>query len=394
MPANPEHIHAALRRIGHDIEVQSRRSRNAQQQALAELRRLSETPEQLRRVAEVVSDAHDANLRCAVPVDENVGQGYSVAATSQSPVVVASDGSQVVPDRHAEVLFGLINIACVTMRTNSGVAPEVAVESKILFGDDLHPGDGPLLTEGDIALLRDAAERSSLLSHASSFPKAGIALSDGPLELWGSKDVADPGAFERALSEYLSSLREFERRNWTLAGYVDKPGADLVIRLLEIASAGPGELKTLRSYRPLRRVNDRWLFSQILGPGQRSAILGLQTRSSTRYAGNLAIHFFYLNVGQLNHPAIARVEIPRWVVADPRKIDDLHAALLTQSRILGSRPYPYVLHRAHETARISQEEKEQIKLKILLELRSWGAEPEAVSGKSSAKTVSSIRGSF
>lgn len=394
MPANPEHIHAALREISRGIEGQSRRLRNAQQQALVELRRLSSAPDGLRRAAEAVLGTHDPNLRCALPVDEKMGQGYSVAAAGRTPVLIAVDGSQAVPDRHAEVLFGLLNIGCVTMHTDSGVAPEVDVDSRMLFGEGLYPDDGPLLTEGDIALLRDAAERSSLLRHASASSAAGIALTDGPLELWGSKDVADSGTFERALSEYLSNLQEFERLDWTVAGYVDKPGADLVIRLLEIANAEPGEFKTLRSHRPLRGATDRWLFSQILEPGQRSAILALQSRSSARYAGSLAIHFFYLNVGERGRPVIARVELPKWVVADSRKTDDLQSALLAQSRMLGNRPYPYILHRAHETARISQDEKEQIKLKILLELRNGGVEPEGVSGKSSAKTMSAIKGSF
>jgi hypothetical protein len=75
-------------------------------------------------------------------------------------------------------------------------------------------------------------------------------------------------------------------------------------------------------------------------------------------------------------------------------VDALHRALLEQCALLAARPYPYILHRAHETARISMQESEQIKLRLILEMRSHGLEPEPASGKSSAKAVSSTTGRY
>jgi len=131
-----------------------------------------------------------------------------------------------------------------------------------------------------------------------------------------------------------------------------------------------------------------------LKPHERSAIFALQSSSALRYPEDLAIHFFYLNVGSESQPALARIEIPRWVARDQHRIGVLHQTLLDQCALLGARPYPYILHRAHETARISLQEREQIKLRLLLEMRNHGYEPEAVSGKDSAKSVSNSGGRY
>ena len=118
--------------------------------------------------------------------------------------------------------------------------------------------------------------------------------------------------------------------------------------------------RNLRTTHPLRGVSDRWLYGGLLGPGQRSSVFGLQSGSRTAYAGDLALRFFYLNVGDLVEPALVRVEIPKWVSDRPEQLNLLHAALLEQCRVMGARPYPYPLHRAHEAAVVKFAEREQL----------------------------------
>ena len=103
----------------------------------------------------------------------------------------------------------------------------------------------------------------------------------------------------------------------------------------------------------------------------------------------LALHFFYLNVGESNsgQPYIVRVEIPAWVAGDSDMVNNLHAVLIEQSRILGARPYPYLLHRAHETALVTREEKEQVDNMIALALHRSGVSPGNSSNKSTAKAA-------
>ena len=54
---------------------------------------------------------------------------------------------------------------------------------------------------------------------------------------------------------------------------------------------------------------------------------------------------------------------------------------------MGARPYPYILHRAHEIAVVKFEEKKQVEQMLELELRRAGGELEAGSNKQSAKDL-------
>ena len=67
------------------------------------------------------------------------------------------------------------------------------------------------------------------------------------------------------------------------SGYVDKPGANWVVRLLEIASIPANELNGIKKYHPLLGATDRWLFGQILGRYERSATFALQAKSAEKY---------------------------------------------------------------------------------------------------------------
>ena len=87
-------------------------------------------------------------------------------------------------------------------------------------------------------------------------------------------------------------------------------------------------------------------------------------------------------------PAIARVEIPAWVADDPRLLSLLHTCLVNQCAILGSRPFPYVLQRAHEVAVVHFTEKSEISNMIIYELNQQGQLVEGTSNKQAHKDES------
>jgi hypothetical protein len=207
------------------------------------------------------------------------------------------------------------------------------------------------------------------------------------MELWGAKDN-DPdyvSDYQASLADYLLVLKDLSQRNVVTAGYVDKPFAALLVRLLEVADASEEDLPGIRQFHPLRGVRDTDLLAPLLAPGERSAVFVLQSQSSKNYADQLALHFFYLNVGRPGKPWLARVETPAWVAASPQLLDSLHAVLVDQCRILGSRPYPYLLHRAHETAVVSLEERDQVMQMIALELQRQGVPLSGQSNKQALK---------
>jgi hypothetical protein len=332
----------------------------------------------------------DSNIRCALPLverlDASAPEPLSDAKEGQNPVtLLAADGSQILPDRHAAFQYSLVNVGAIAMQPGSGKSPDIFTDSSLLFADELYTETG-MVTEEAIEQQRDIAERRKLLELAPDYPEPIVALTDGPVELWGAKNGSEDD-YRKNLEIHKSVLSQLQAENVTVAGYVDKPGADLVVRTLEIADfSSPDEYKNVRKQHPLRGVTDRWLYGFLPG-GYRSAVFGLQSSSRLHYTGDLALHFFYLNVGEENHPWLVRVEFPRWVAEDAGKLTLLHTALLQQCRVMGARPYPYILHRAHEIAVVKFEEKKQIEQMLDLELRRAGAELEAGSNKQSAKDL-------
>jgi hypothetical protein len=333
--------------------------------------------------------AVDQNIRCACPLDESLATSHPAPDSVTEATLIAADGSQINPDRHAAVQFGLINVGAITMKLNSGEAPGISTESELLFGDDLLPNGIPM-SDGMVALKRDLAERIKLDDLSKRIKGEVVTFTDGPIELWGAKGE-DASSYEDFIKRYLTILSRLQTRGVITAGYVDKPSADLVVRLLEIAMADHEQIQHVREFHPLRGVSDRWLFGErenpLLPPGHRSAVFKIQSSSDKRYTGVLSLHFFYLNVGTEGHPWPVRVEVPKWVVDDKEKLDLLHGVLVEQCRMMGSRPYPYLLHRAHETAVVKQEEKQQIEQLLTMELRKNNEEIDESSNKQSAKDL-------
>ena len=331
----------------------------------------------------------DSNIRCALPLTESLAVVYPPPTSVADATIIAVDGSQVNPDRHAAVQFCVINVGVIAMRLSSGEAPSVTVDTEILYGDELLPNGNPL-SDGMVALKRDISERVKVADLSKDISGSVVTFTDGPIELWGVKGD-DPKMHSNFVEQYLGVLSRLQSNGVVMAGYVDKPGANFVTRLLEIAVADEEQMKSLKDYHPLMGVTDLWLYGEtsnpLIPPGYRSAVFGLQSSSEKNYKGSLSLQFFYLNVGTQGHPYPVRVDIPKWVSDDKKKLDLLHRVLIEQCKMMGSRPYPYLLHRAHEIAVVRFEEKDQVGQLLALELRRIRAEVGDASYKSSAKSL-------
>lgn len=385
MPINYQEIYARIQEIG--AGAQERRKKKEERQELARnlLTLHASELDFLRSKVDAAKQA-DANIRCALPLTEPLASSHPARDAASDATLIAADGSQIIPDRHAAVQFGLVNVGAIVLKLNSGESPKIYTDSQLLFDHELYTETGSV-TQDDIEFSRDIAERKKLLELAKEHTGTLIALTDGPVEIWGAKS-ANEGEYQRTLNEHKSILSQLQSRDVTVAGYVDKPGADLLIRLLELTRLDPDQMKEVRRQHPLRGVTDRWLFSGILKSHERSAVFALQSSSRVRYTGSLSLHFFYLNVGDSKHPSIVRVEIPEWVAKDESKLGLLHAALIQQCRIMGARPYPYILHRAHEIAVVSFEEKKQIEQMLQAEQLKNREGLDELSAKQSAKNLS------
>jgi hypothetical protein len=379
-------VQKQVRQMGETASLRERQLGQKRDLAHKLLAKKERDLQRLREKVQRVAREYDPGLRCALPVSETLDFCASAPPLSSQATILAADGSQIAPDRHAEVNYCLINVGAVQMRMGSSKAPEITIDSQLFYDDDLYSSSGTL-TEGTLALMRDASEREMLAKQAREAAPPVISFTDGPMELWGAKDGAGATEFKERLDAYKQALQQLSELQVATAGYIDKPAANLVVRLLEISMLSEQDLSEIKQLYPLRGVTDFSLYRRILGPGERSGVFAIQSQSAANYAGELALHFFYLNVGREARPWIARVELPAWVMNDPHMLDNLHAALVEQSRIMGARPYPYVLHRAHEAAVVTWQEKEQVTQMIVMELRRRGVTVGEQSAKQAAKSL-------
>ncbi len=380
MPIDYQQIYTQIKAIGAGAQERKKRREEAQAKARELLAYYDSQLDVLRAKVDAARQS-DPNIRCAAPLTESLASSFPAVDSAAQATLIAADGSQIPTDRHAAIQYFVINVGAIAMQVGSGATPEIFTETKLQMLDEF---EDTYFSESQVALQRDIAERKKLLEVAKNYSGVIIALTEGQLELWGATDSDNGKDFEKSLQDYLSALKEMEKRKIITSGYVDKPGANWLMRLLEIASA-PADLKELKKYHPLLGATDLWLFSQILGKHERSAIFALKAKSAEKYTDSLSIHFFYLNVGDKKKPKIARVDVPLWVVNDSQALNNLHAALIQQAEILGDAPFPYLLHRAHEIAVVSRQEKEQIDQLLALEIRNSGDEVGEVSGKQIAK---------
>jgi len=388
MPVNFQQALQQIRQMGEQAAHQQERLRELIEKAIELKEKHSSNLDSLQSLVDEGADANPG-LRCAAPFRECLNVVITEPQVEGDYTVLAADGSQINPDRHAMVEFGAINVGAICMRLGNGQAPQELVQSRLMFHDDLFTSDGDLLTDDLVALKRDLAERQELVNLAKLKPPPVIALTDGPLELF--REPRGNQEFEKDIEHYKQVLSELASLGAATAGYVDRPRGDLLVRLLELVVLQErGQIRKAGQDHPFLGVYDSHLFEN-LEPGCRSAIFAIHSGSSSRFQGQLALHFFYLNVGRPDHAYLSRVEIPQWVAEDESLVNLTHACLLTQARVLGARPYPYLLHRAHEIAVVSFDERDQLENMIVAELRRQGVNVDDRSNKQIAKNASSQR---
>ncbi len=378
-----QQVYQKIREIGATAQQRKKTLEERRAHARFLLNLNSDNLDGLRRKLELVKEA-DPAIRCAAPLNEPLDFHAPPPESPLNAVLIAADGSQIFPSRHKPILYYLINIGVIVMEMGTGKSPEIFVDTDLHYDDD---NEIATPTESQIALRRDLAERKKMLEICENYTGDIITITDGQLELWGAADNENLREFEKSIIDYLDTLRAFREKEIITAGYVDKPVANWLVRLLEITEISENELKNLRQFFPLRGVTDLWIFSQILGKHERSAVFAFQAKTAEKYKNDLSLHFFYLNIGDAKHPVIARVDIPRWVAQNETKLNLLHLSLIEQSRIMGNKPFPYLLHRAHEVAVVSFKEQDHVDQMLMLEIRRHDGDVSEISGKQSAKDL-------
>lgn len=359
--------------IGKHASERAQAQKNLLEQAHALLLEYNQKLDELKEKADRVVQ-QNPNLRCAKPAHETLAFRRACPAPPEKACLLAVDGSQIVPSRHDSVEFGLINLGAITLPYGGLGEIEEKVNSQLLFDDALFSEYGRM-GEPSLSAQRDLQERTLLANLAEDLPRPLFTFTDGPLELWFGSETTpenDAPSVRKLRDVYIASLEKLWEMRTCTAGYIDNPTSVLVLQMLEIAETD--ETKIKRDWRggKYRMLRDVHLFARLLRPGERSAVFALRSRPTERYPEQVALHFFYLNVGRAERPWLARVEIPRWVAEDEAMLDHLHALLMHECSKLGTRPYPYILHRSHEIAVVKMDEKKQLEQMLAQALGVFG----------------------
>ena len=349
-------------------------------------RLLKEARQRLRRVD---AEALRAKLRTrdprfpwltAIPTSDTMGTAYSAPLLSPPFSVVATDGSNIPPDRHSPVRFYVLNIGRATL--TYGTRPDACLEATthLACGEEelyLNPGREHIPIEGTrLGTKMAVAELEALLEAAQEVQPPVLGLLDGSLILWGLQNE-ERSVQATFLGEYLSALDKLRKADIPLASYISYPGGQDVANSLRVSlcqghpaqcenCALPPSEQELCQF--LGTARDRQIFSGLLEAGQRSDIFESTSAILDRY-GEHRIQFFYLNNGD----EIVRLEAPQWVMRDRGKRDLVHGLMLDQSRRSGGYPcYPPALQEAHEQAVISAAERRLVEEMVAQALAARG----------------------
>lgn len=372
-----------IQQLADQIEQASDGHRRRVEGALQVLERFATEADFLTQRVEQAIAQEGRTLRCAKPLNTVQNAAFSSPDLQDKINLAASDGSQILPDRHAESFFGMINIGGITLPQNSPALPVEETQSEFWYSVS------EAFNEALFNFRRDVLERKFLLEISLTLPPPVLALTDGPLELWMEYRASDEERQElhRLLQSYCDTLETFRQRSILVSGYVDRPESAYLVRLLELATATEQDWRELRRFRPFKGVLDAELFATLLRPGQRSAIFRLQSPLLEHLPAESEVCFFYLRVGKESEQSMARVEIPFWVAKDPSLVEQLHGELVSQCRQSGSYAYPYLLHRAHEVAVVRAEDRVTIERALLIELQRRGRPPLHLSHKQALKNL-------
>lgn len=279
--------------------------------------------------------------------------------------VVASDGSQVFPDRHEVLPCYLINIGSVVIHYGTGGKAYLNSypmffyndqDRLVVWGGKKIPADSAVLSEKRTLM---EFEEILKLAEGCAGRENVIAVSDGTLILWRLEGMPDDFKNE-ILAAFLRMMDKLKSLGVPVAGYISFPGSPDVINSLRV-----GLCPETVSYcdrcpythlpelpcAPIAGLTDRILFSRLLKPGERSSVFESSSKILDLY-GDHRIYFFYLNIGE----EIARVEVPKWVAEDGGLLDLVHTLIFDQAK--KGNGYPVSLIEAHEQAVIKAKDRD------------------------------------
>ena len=337
--------------------------------------------------------------RAARPVHEShpLDTGIPASAPPSRATIIACDGSQIVPDRHAPFLYYLINTGIIAYYHGSGSPPDTYSYPVLEYPRDLarDEDDAFTLNSALVSLWRDQLEIESLAKTVVQTKHVAgpqLAILDQRLLYWPAGGL--PGQEgQKVVEAWQESMREIRLTGAWLAGFIDRPGKRSVLSMLHTLDIKQPAFRVSDLYKSplLNRLTDIDLFDPILRMGERSAVFVEISHINSSFRGEdeeNEVCFFYLRTGTGSRQ-LARVDIPMWVARDEEIVSAVHALIYDQCRILGN--YPYVITRADEIAVVGRRDQEELEHRIALRLSEQGLDAQMTSKQQSKQFARSSR---
>ena len=300
--------------------------------------------------------------------------------------VVATDGSQIFPDRHVEPTCYLLNVGRVAFHYGTLDPPLVCAEPALRYrqqdledlaeDDDAH---SPLdVTTEVVSALRDELELRWLFETAADERRSGrpvLAIADGTLIRWMLRGMKNRRLETRLLARYVAELDRFREAGIPVCSYVSRPQNAEVVNLLRL-HRGEDDWET--SPDSLRGLHDRHLFEHHLDTDHRSTVFLSRSEVLREYGDHRIVAFYVRGCGE-----IGRVEMPEWVAETPEWLDLIHAVVLDQCAKGGG--YPIILQEAHQRAVVRMQEQEMFHRILARQIRGAGGSAPTYSGKAASK---------
>ncbi|GAB5518889.1 MAG: DNA double-strand break repair nuclease NurA [Rhodothermales bacterium] len=306
------------------------------------------------------------NLKLSALIPTMLGQPDETFAATPRPdivTVVATDGSQIYPDRHREPSCYLLNISRIAFHYGTHEAPLIESVPQFRYRtSELQDHFDELVERAStdvVSALRDGLELEHLQQVADVARTPGrplVAMGDGTLIRWMLRSLNSRELEDQLIAQYVAVLEAFERQRIPVCSFISLPGNTEVINLLK-AVRNEHKYEHLAPDETLEGVLDRWLIERTLPLGHRSAVFESASHVQSAYSETNRICYVYIHVpiGE-RQSEIARVEMPRWVADDVEHLDLVHAVVLSECE--KGRGYPLILSEAHERAVIRSKEKE------------------------------------
>ena len=300
--------------------------------------------------------------------------------------VVATDGSQIFPDRHVEPACYLLNVGRVAIHYGTLDPPLIQAEPSLRYRQqdlaDLADDDAqasPLdLTAEVVSALRDELELRWLFETAAAERRSGrpvVAIADGTLIRWMLRGMKNRRLETELLARYVAELERFREAGIPVCSYVSRPANAEVVNLLRLHR---GEDDWSTEPDSLRGLHDRHLFEHRLERGHRSAVFLSRSEVLSSYGEHRIVAFYVHGCAE-----VGRVEMPEWVAQSPEFLELIHAVVLDQCDKGGG--YPVILQEAHQRAVVRMQEKDVFHRILARQVRGAGGAVPSYSGKAASK---------